>query len=354
MRMEITGDCCVPMISVIIPYYNVEQSLLDKCISSILEQTYGDFEIILIDDGSTEEYIPFVDSLGGRDSRIKVYHQENKGVSAARNRGVELSRGKYITFIDPDDAIVPYFFAEAYEIIQSTGADEVIGANQMTDDLDAEIERSSPVNYYILEGDDRFKFRPHLMGVLYYVGESGAVGRGPVARLLSSEIARAVRFNPKLKIGEDGVWNLEILNLCRKVCYADQVWYKYYRNPQSATHKFNPDIIRQCEDYFAEIPMYIDIDNNNEYFGYVSRILELLWLFVYKNYLAHPGNKLAKEERRQAIQHLYTTSPWTMICESRFIKLASKKEKIKGFLYKHHLLFAFWDIKGKLKSLKER
>ena len=89
------------MISVIIPVYNVEK-YLNRCLQSVLNQTYTEFEVILIDDGSTDKSGEICDSVLS-DKRCKVIHQNNQGVSSARNRGLAASRGEYILFVDPDD-----------------------------------------------------------------------------------------------------------------------------------------------------------------------------------------------------------------------------------------------------------
>lgn len=92
------------MVSIIVPIYNAEQ-YISKCIESILAQTYRDFELILVDDGSTDMCGKICDEYAKQDSRVHVIHQENKGVSAARNAGISLAKGEYIMFVDSDDFI---------------------------------------------------------------------------------------------------------------------------------------------------------------------------------------------------------------------------------------------------------
>lgn len=101
------------LISVIVPVYNIENDLLDKCIGSIINQTYRNLEIIIVDDGSRKETADECDRLAETDSRIIVIHQENKGVSAARNTGLDIAKGNYIGFVDPDD----YIETNMYEIL---------------------------------------------------------------------------------------------------------------------------------------------------------------------------------------------------------------------------------------------
>lgn len=102
----------MPQISVIVPVYNVEP-YLHRCIDSILSQTFSDFELILVDDGSPDNSGRICDEYAARDSRIVVIHKENAGVSSARNAGLDVARGKYVTFVDSDDWISEAFFQQA-------------------------------------------------------------------------------------------------------------------------------------------------------------------------------------------------------------------------------------------------
>lgn len=105
----------VPIISIIVPIYKVEQ-YLSRCISSILSQTFTDFELLLIDDGSPDACGRICDEWASKDYRIRVFHQKNAGVSAARNRGLNNAIGEYVVFVDPDDWILPDYCLELYNL----------------------------------------------------------------------------------------------------------------------------------------------------------------------------------------------------------------------------------------------
>ncbi len=110
------------MISVIVPVYNVEPYLAG-CLDSILSQTYRDLEILLIDDGSTDRGGTICDEYAAKDPRIRVFHTENRGLSAARNRGLDEAKGEYVGFVDSDDRIDPDMFEYLLEAAERTGAD---------------------------------------------------------------------------------------------------------------------------------------------------------------------------------------------------------------------------------------
>ena len=111
-----------PLISVIIPVYKVED-YLTACVESVLAQTYQTFEIILVDDGSPDNCPQMCDEFAARDSRIRVIHKPNGGLSSARNAGIDGAKGEYLAFLDSDDLWTPLFLERLYRAIGETGAD---------------------------------------------------------------------------------------------------------------------------------------------------------------------------------------------------------------------------------------
>ncbi|MCD0432602.1 glycosyltransferase [Lacticaseibacillus paracasei subsp. paracasei] len=116
-----------PLISIIVPTYNVEK-YIRTCIESILAQTYRNVEVIIVNDGSTDQSLAVISDLICSHHNVKVINQKNQGVSVARNTGIDVATGKYITFVDPDDKIMPGFVSSLYQIADKTGADIVRGS----------------------------------------------------------------------------------------------------------------------------------------------------------------------------------------------------------------------------------
>ena len=114
--------CEKPLLSIIVPVYKVE-NYLQKCIDSILAQTFTDFELILVEDGSPDGCPALCDAAAAKDARVRVIHQKNGGLSAARNAGLDAARGAWIGFVDSDDYIAPEMYETLYKAVQSTGAD---------------------------------------------------------------------------------------------------------------------------------------------------------------------------------------------------------------------------------------
>lgn len=116
-----------PLISIIVPTYNVEK-YIRTCIESILAQTYRNIEVIIVNDGSTDQSLAVISDLICSHHNIKVINQKNQGLSVARNTGIDAATGKYIAFVDPDDKIKPDFVSSLYQIADKTGADIVRGS----------------------------------------------------------------------------------------------------------------------------------------------------------------------------------------------------------------------------------
>ena len=116
-----------PLISVIVPVYNVEK-YLGKCVDSILAQTYENLEIILVEDGTKDNSGAICDAYAAKDSRIRVIHKENGGLSSARNAGMDIARGEYFGFVDSDDWIEPKMYETLLNLAEKYHADLVCGS----------------------------------------------------------------------------------------------------------------------------------------------------------------------------------------------------------------------------------
>ena len=122
-----------PLVSVVIPVYRTPELILKSCIESVLAQKINDFEIILVEDGSPDACGSICDDYAAKDARIHVIHQNNSGVSRARNAGLEKAKGKYLTFLDADDLLEQQAWEKAIAAIENSQADAVIfGWNDVT------------------------------------------------------------------------------------------------------------------------------------------------------------------------------------------------------------------------------
>lgn len=144
-----------PLISVIVPVYKVEQ-YLEKCVDSLLRQTYPNLEIILVDDGSPDACPAMCDALANANDRITAYHKANGGLGSARNYGVERARGDWIVFVDSDDCVLPEYISDMWTLLEQYGADFVTCGITAVDEADRVLSQSSVVNVQCMDRKDLF------------------------------------------------------------------------------------------------------------------------------------------------------------------------------------------------------
>lgn len=220
-------------ISVIVPVFNNE-NYLGKCIDSIIEQSLKEVEIILIDDGSTDNSGIICDKYAEADFRVRVIHKENGGVSSARNKGIELARGEYIAFVDSDDYIESNMLNELYANTICEESDLIICClktfkknNMITGENKFGISKT--IDCKNLTVDD-----------FYILLKTYAIFQ-PVCKLYKLQYLRDlnIKFNEDLTFGEDFAFNVEYLKNIEKIYIIDSALYSYRKNGNSLTTKFN-------------------------------------------------------------------------------------------------------------------
>lgn len=217
------------LISVIIPVYNVEK-FLDKCINSIVNQTYKNLEIILVDDGSSDSSPQICDKWADKDSRIKVIHKENGGVSSARNTALKIISGKYFAFIDSDDYIESEMYQTLYDNISAIDGDMVCCSMRGVD-------ADENVLYTNVVKNGRFYDEQIL--IRFFNSEFLLCDCN---KMYKSEILKSnhILFDEKLGYGEDYMFNYHFLKSSKTAVAIDKVFYNYLRNrTDSATYSFS-------------------------------------------------------------------------------------------------------------------
>ena len=235
-----------PLISVIIPVYNVEK-YMHQCIDSVINQTYKKLEIILIDDGSTDKSGQICEEYAKKDSRIVVVHKENGGLSDARNLGIDICSGEYLTFVDSDDWISHDMVYCLLNNIKATGADISIGQYKKV--FDNNYKKSDKKNKFVKlnkkEGIYQFyvkrRFSCHACEKLY-----------------NKKLFENIRY-PKGKLYEDEYTTYKLLWQSDNIVCTDKVCYYYYIRRDSISHaKFNErqldklDAYDRVLDYFEQ------------------------------------------------------------------------------------------------------
>lgn len=265
------------MISIVIPVYNTPPSYIQRCLESIWEEKYGDIEIIIINDGSDDgaclEYLESVCSRG-----LSIYNQPNKGVSAARNLGIEKAKGEYIAFVDADDEIMGGFFHRASALALQYDLDIIFGSIRFIPDNGQSAIQGSK-EFMVLQEQEIDEVKKSILWKKTGIFSEPVLGT-PCARLYRASICRKIGFDEKIRICEDQIFNLYALNESLRVGIYPEYWYRYYQNQFSAMHNMKDrwDLFPYYEELKkysvncgnAEICKWIDI----RLLGYMSGLLK--------------------------------------------------------------------------------
>lgn len=227
------------MVSVIVPIYNIEQ-YIDRCVKSIINQSYTNLEIILVDDGSTDGSSAICDSY--TDKRIKVIHKENGGLGFARNAGLDIATGRYVAFVDGDDEITNDHIEKMYKLIVSTQADTCL-CGHIRVFANTKVINRNHLAGSVFEGQDVLKkVLSRMTGS--YPGKSDEIEMSVWSKLFSNEIIQSknIRFHSEREfISEDLIFDFDYFPNATRVAISDDVGYLYHDNQGSLTTKYNPN-----------------------------------------------------------------------------------------------------------------
>lgn len=223
-------------VSVIIPVYNAD-AFLDRCLDSVLTQTYYELEIILIDDGSNDRSAEICDDYALKDERVHVIHKENSGVSSTRNVGIDNADGNYILFIDADDYIEKNMIAEMLSCAEKNSSDIVMCGYSIDKNSNAESAQMD----YLMSYTDPKEIKAGLISRYYTDNHNGLYSLWN--KLISASVFSSanIRFDDSLKRGEDAWFVFQCLKQCRRVDFVPVSFYHYCQNESSVMHAIYDD-----------------------------------------------------------------------------------------------------------------
>ncbi len=221
------------LVSIIVPIYGVAE-VLDECVESLVKQTYNNIEIILVDDGSKDGSGDICDKWAEIDARVVVIHQPNRGVSEARNAGLDYAHGKYISFVDGDDIVEPnYIDALVNAILQEN--DFALCSYYCFSE-----KQWRNISYPVITGNYEVKNLLQAIFFGYYEGRSCTMVTGLWLGLFKREMIeqKHIRFDTLLKKSEDWLFYAEYLPMCRKMAVVNEPLYGYRQFEKSAMHEY--------------------------------------------------------------------------------------------------------------------
>lgn len=208
--MDVRTKECV---SVIVPVYNAEK-YLRRCVDSIRNQTFGALEILLIDDGSKDSSGAVCDAFAGEDERVTVKHVQNRGVSAARNLGLDSCHGEYVTFVDADDYLEPEFIETLLEMLHRDQTSVAVCAN-------GTVHEAVKMCECVMDVEKEFSYGIHLFGCFVW------------GKIYKREVLEQLRFQGDLSVGEDTLFFGQVLVRLPRLSYTDRKLYHYMYNTDS-------------------------------------------------------------------------------------------------------------------------
>lgn len=240
-----------PLISIVVPIYNVEK-YLPKCIDSILQQTYSNIELILVDDGSPDQCGRICDTYQSKDSRIRVIHKQNGGLSSARNAGIDEAKGEYIGFVDSDDYIEPYMYQELLNAIFANNCKlSVCNINYVFED-------GKIIPKALQEKNQVFEFKQAILEMNTY----RLFDMGAWSKLYHRSLFENIRF-PEGKLSEDFYIMYKVFDMAQEVAYVAKPCYNYLQRQNSITKnkKINHDFAKAAYEQMTYLDnKYPDLD----------------------------------------------------------------------------------------------
>lgn len=245
------------MIDIIIPVYNTPEEDLERCFKSILRQTFKDYKVYIIDDGSNGLTKSFLDEFVQDKPNFYVKHILNGGVSNARNVGIDLSSSKYLTFLDSDDTLVENFLEEAFGLIQKYDLELVVGGYREIKNGEVYKIRKCVDDFYIYDDNNLDLFMNKLLsGKL--MDSNKNMGNLPTGRIYTRIYKRSVlgdlRFDRELGMSEDTLFMIDLMSRVKKMGICSGLWYNYYINDYSISRRrVNDKVINDHMKFIEEI-----------------------------------------------------------------------------------------------------
>lgn len=307
-----------PLVSVIVPVYNVE-AYLPACVASVLAQTYQNYEVILVDDGSPDNCPAMCDEFAARDSHIRVIHKENGGLSSARNTGIDAAHGEYLAFLDSDDLWSPHFLERLYRAIQETDADFAVCRFQRFQGA-PNPEQNEPAETLHLSQRDAFAC------LFDHRNENMVVAPN---KLYRRHLFQSIRY-PLGKLHEDEAVIHEIIGEAKKVAWVEEAHYHYRQAPNSiTTSKFS--LKRLDETYAKERRIAYFEAHGMQDLADRTRIAYLNCLMrLYRTVQAELEDRTAAKD---ACARIYDR--FCALCVPELIKDQPIKAKLRYILFRH-------------------
>lgn len=324
------------LISIIIPTYNPPLEKYKRCLKSVFDQLYDNIEVIIVDDGSNQKVRNFLSTVN--DKRARIYHQDNLGVSVARNRGIEKSHGKYTLFVDADDYLDKDWLVKSTKYL-AKNYDIVFGRVIECDDstLKSMLEQHYDYAEKVYDKCSMIEVQKMLLSnssIIPRLPLFSSLHFGPCGKLYKTEIIKNIQFPVGIALGEDQVFNNTVIKKCNKVVVTNYKAYYYIENNQSSGHVIRKDAVDIMMKAMKLVyNQLISQDEINDFYYLVIFNTSIMLPLEYKKNIIYDFG---------IISSLYKNNCFPLKEALRNIQIASlpnKKMKLRAFMYKYHLVY---------------
>lgn len=351
----------MPYISIIVPLYNAENTI-ENTIKSIINQTLSNIEIIIINDGSKDKSIDILRKYSKIDNRIKIINQENLGVSKARNKGISLANGEYISFVDSDDYIDKDMYYKLYNKAKLFSIDIVKGS-YTTEWKDGERnDRYYKLNENLIYNKEFINnsIITELIGINFDRLSDWLRGKNfdsycfVWGTIYKSKLIKEnnVLFNEQINIGEDVLFNLDAFYYAEEFCIVNQPMYHWVDNSESITRKIELDLCRNKLKSIEARREFCKKRNLNDFYKNSYRCQSILLCIYSTKYMADKNNYYPKKEKLNEIKYIFNSN---IVNESRkYLRLSKvpKKYYLAFILVKFNLYKSLYLIVKSIEKLK--
>lgn len=323
------------VVSVIIPVFNA-QLHLKKCIQSLLQQTQQTCEFVFVNDGSTDASKTIIEDFQKLDARIIVINQQNQGVSAARNAGLQIAKGNYIGFVDADDTIDPDYFQRLLETAETFKVDVVVAKYTLVQKHKTSLSTTIFPENKVLDSEFiQNKIIPHLM---QFEDINAIWNKFFVADLLRKN---DIKFPVGIALGEDGLFNMQAFHHAKSVYFANFAGYNYIEIDGSATRNFASNTyfdhlkneLQQDFSVYQNAHLTAEIISKLKAKKFLAKAISLLHEYT------NPTNKLGKEVAQKRVATVLNDAVFTKVLHENYNEITANKGRYEKFI--------FWVAKNK-------
>lgn len=336
------------LVSVIIPVYNIE-TYLRECVESVLQQTYKNFELLLVDDGSKDSSPAICDEYAAKDSRVVVIHKANEGPSATRNRGIDESKGEFIVFVDSDDLIHEEMLEKMVKAMTRYQTDLCISGFERFRDDWRQRARISPYSLMIFQSQQE-------LASVYTKARTNMFGVSIWAKMYRADIIKEnhIRFEKDIDYEEDCCFNLQYFRHVNTAAILRDYFYFYRQMEVSLSKGYRKNTFKFLVNGFQRRRAYL------EELGMMTKGAEAIFLIVIKTTLIKIfQSDLPKEEKFQEYAEIMDFEETHEVCEaavdsgSRLTRMLAKAVVTKN-PKKVHSTLELWNVVHKSKLFVKR